>query len=375
MANVKILHCADIHIGAAEGFLGEKATARRFETLITFEKIVDTAIECGVEVVALAGDIFDSNNVESSFFDAVLGKIATAPHIRFIFAAGNHDPLDLRSPFLKKRLPKNLFVLKTRDDVIKFEDLSLCVYGRSFESAFLKGEEAFSIEPHSDYVNLMVVHGDMGSDRGSEYNAITPDFIKNSGMDYIALGHIHKRSEITRLGETCFAYCGCPEGQGFDETDAKGVYIGEIGKGICNLEFVPMSKRMHICEKIYISSVSDVNGIADYVISVLKEKYGDNFGEHLYKIILTGQVPFEEISLAEIKSRISDKVYFIKLKDNTELSVDFKELAGEASLKGIFVKNMLKAIDEADEAEKNQYENALKIGLRAFSGEVNYNED
>lgn len=373
MSVVKILHCADIHIGAAESFLGEKAASRRFETLITFEKIVDIATENRVDVVTIAGDLFDSNTAESSLTDAVFTKIGSAPQIKFIFSAGNHDPLDMRSPFLKKQLPDNLYVLKTKDDCICFDDLSLCVYGRSFESAFLKGEERFSLNTHSDYVNLMVLHGDLSAD--SDYNGITSEFIGNSGMDYIALGHIHKRSEISKIGNTCFAYSGCPEGQGFDETDIKGVYMGEIGKGICNLKFIPTAKRMHICENIDISAIGSTDEIAGYIISVLSKKYGEEFGENLYKIVLTGAVKFEDIPIDEIKSRIADKVYYVKIRDNTEIAINYESLAKETSLKGIFVKNMLEKIKNADHSQKDQYENALKIGLKAFGGEVKYSEN
>ena len=42
-------------------------------------------------------------------------------------------------------------------------------------------------------------------------------------MDYIALGHIHKFSGIKRIGNTYYAYSGCPEGRGFDEEGDKGI--------------------------------------------------------------------------------------------------------------------------------------------------------
>ena len=42
MNSVKILHCADIHIGAAESFLKTNADSRRIETLLTFENIANT---------------------------------------------------------------------------------------------------------------------------------------------------------------------------------------------------------------------------------------------------------------------------------------------------------------------------------------------
>ena len=71
MNTVKILHCADIHIGAAQSFLGTLAEKRRYEVLMTFERIIDTAKENDVKIIAIAGDLFDSNNIEKSFIDAV----------------------------------------------------------------------------------------------------------------------------------------------------------------------------------------------------------------------------------------------------------------------------------------------------------------
>ncbi len=375
MKTVKILHCADIHIGASESFLGEKAQSRRYETLLTFEKIVDIAKAKSVQLVALAGDIFDSNSSAEEFFGKVIEKIASVPDIKFIFSAGNHDPLNSHSPFIKRSLPENLFVLESRDSVIRFDDLSLCVFGRSFESAFLKGTEDFSIKADEDYINLMVLHGNLKSDLNSEYNSVTESFIKSSGMDYIALGHIHKRTEILKSGNTYYAYSGCPEGQGFDETDSKGVYIGEIGKGFCELEFLPVARRMHISESVDITGILSNSDIASHILALLAEKYGADFGENLYKLTLKGTAFGEELSLTEIKSRIENSLYFVKLKDNSSISIDFEELSKEASLKGIFVKNMLKAISEANEDKKESYEKALRLGLKAFIGEVSYNED
>lgn len=375
MKTVKILHCADIHIGASESFLGEKAKGRRYETLLTFERIVDIANSESVQLVALAGDIFDSNSSAEEFFGKVIEKIESVPHIKFIFSAGNHDPLTSHSPFIKRSLPENLFVFSGRDSVIRFDDLSLCIYGHSFESAFLKGNESFSISPDENYINLMVLHGDLRSDLNSEYNSVTDGFISRSGMDYIALGHIHKRTDILKSGNTYYAYSGCPEGQGFDETDTKGVYIGEIGKGICNLEFMPVAKRMHICENIDITGIPSNSDIASFILNLLSEKYSASFTDNLYKLTLTGTAFGEELSLTEIKTRLENSVYFVKLRDLSTPSIDFEELSKEASLKGIFVKNMLKAINEASEDEKESYEKALKLGLKAFIGEVSYNED
>ena len=45
MNSVKILHTADLHIGARDAFLGTAAESRRFEALLTYERIVDLAKE------------------------------------------------------------------------------------------------------------------------------------------------------------------------------------------------------------------------------------------------------------------------------------------------------------------------------------------
>ncbi len=371
MDSVKILHCADIHIGAQESFLGDTANQRRYETLLTFENIMDLAVSENVDLVALAGDIFDSEKVETAFSAPVINKIKAIAPIRVIYAAGNHDPLNSDSPFMADNLPENLYVLPSKDTKIIFEDIKVCVYGRSFESTHLNGEEEFSItDIPSNYINIMVQHGELKSDLNSDYNAITPRFIKKSGMDYIALGHVHKATPIGKIEKTSFAYCGCPEGQGFDELDQKGVYLGEITKGNADLSFIPVSKRQHILEKI---DITDIDDISLHILKILSDKY-QNYADNLYKIELVGAI--EESTLLyldELTARLSAQLYFVKLKDNTEYKIDYTLLSKEASLKGVFVKRMLQKIEQNPDDEKLKV--ALKIGLKAFSGEVKYNED
>ncbi len=375
MQTVKILHTADIHIGAAESFLKTEASKRRFETLLTFEKIIDLAIDRNVDVIVISGDLFDSNKIEAHFIDAVFEKIASCGK-RVVFCGGNHDPLNADSPFLNHNLPDNLFVLGKDDECITFEDISLKCYGRSFTDVYLKGEECFTIAADKDYVNLMVQHGELKSDLSSDYNSITPTFVKSSGMDYIALGHVHKRTPIGKIDGTYFAYCGCPEGQGFDELDQKGVYIGEIGRGVCNLAFVAASKRLHIHHKTDITDLCSNEEISQRILSELQNEYGEDFRDNLYKIELTGEIsPDVKLIKTEILSRLEAELYFVKVKDNSELKIDLDALAQEPSLKGIFVKKMLEKQALADQNEKPIYRKALKLGLKAFAGEVKFDED
>lgn len=371
MNSIKILHCADIHIGAANSALGTTADSRKFETLITFENIIDLASQNNVDIIAVAGDLFDTPEPESAFVSGVLNKIATVPQIKVVYCAGNHDPLNSSSPFLNNELPSNLYVLPTQDTCLTFDDIKARVYGRSFETAHLQGEEAFSLAVARDeYINLLVQHGELKGDLNSDYNAITPKFIKKSNMDYIALGHVHKATPIGKIENTYFAYCGCPEGQGFDELDEKGVYLGEIAKGKVNLTFIPVSKRKHIHHKV---DITDSTDIATTVLENLKENY-ESYTQNLYKIELTGTISEDvQINTAEITARLSNQLFYVKVKDSTEYQIDLEALASETSLKGVFVKNMLAKIEMAD--DKEPLKKALKIGLKAFNSEVKYNED
>ncbi len=374
MGCIKILHTADVHIGAREAHLEALAQQRRFETVFTFEKTVRLAAQNGVRLFLIAGDLFDSNRIEEVFIKRTLEAIKSAAEITFVFAAGNHDPLSADSPFLKHEIPENLKILPARDSVLELEALGVRVYGCSFDSVYKKGEERFLLTtPDDDIINILCIHGELKSDLNSDYNSVTVDFLKSCGMDYVALGHVHRRTAVQKIGKAFAAYCGCPEPHGFDETGKKGVYIGEIKKGECSLEFTATAAREYVEINVDITDKTDIVAAA---LDELQKSYGEGFRDNLYKIILTGEVTEDfKIDTAEISGRISSEVYFAKLRDKTTLKLNLKALANEHSLKGIFVKKCLERIDSAeDEAQKEMLKQALNIGVKAFSAEVKCDE-
>ena len=366
MATIKIIHCADLHIGARESLLGEKADMRRTEALLTFEKIAETARQNNVELCLIAGDLLHGNKTERSFIERIFDSIKSTPQTKFVFSAGNHDPLNSESPFFKAELPENLIVMPEKDSVFEIKD-KVKVYGKSFCEIINKGEDSFSVAADESCINIMCIHGEYGTNSGR--NPITDKFIADSGMDYIALGHIHKRSDIEKRGNTFFAYCGCAEGQGFDETGEKGIYMGEIGKGICDLSFIPVCRRIHICESVEVNGLGSSAEICSRILGSLLEKYGEDYEKNIYKITLTGVLEENaEINIADISARLMQSLYFACVIDDTRLEFNLEALKNEVSLKGIFVTKMLQRIEDNPENAKALTE-ALKIGLKAFNGE------
>ncbi len=374
---IRFIHTADLHLGAAVSSAATISAERRSETLLTLEKIFAICREKSAELLLVSGDLLDNNAVDKKYFDAFVRLIGGNPELTVIFAAGNHDPLTADSPFLCERLPENLIVLEGKDCVHTIEHLGVRIYGCSFPSVYMAGKSCFSLPvEQDDKLNIMVQHGELCSSLSGGYNPITREFIERSGMDYIALGHIHAFSGVSRLCSTSFAYSGTPEPHGFDELGEKGVIFGELSKSGLKYEFIPTARRTYEEIEVEVGSLSTASEMAEAALSTIKERFGERYSENLYKVILTGAVADGvKPDLAEITARLSPELYFVKLRSRLRKKVDLELLARENSLKGRFVRIMREKLECADEAEKEGLEKALHLGLSAFEAEVEYNED
>ncbi len=371
---VKILHTADLHIGAEMSYLGINAQSRRYENLSVFKSITEYCTENDIKICLIAGDLFDSNSSAKIFADSVLEYISLASTTQFFYVAGNHDPLDSSSPFFERQLPSNLTVFGENFEVREIPELKVRVIGKSFKHSFMATQNFNKVLPLDDFINLFVLHADFEADSASPYNPITREFIEGCSADYLALGHIHKRSNIAKIGNTYTAYCGSPEGHGFDELGVKGAYAGEVSKDGADLSFVKFSKRIYCLEEIDISSAYSAQSAAEIILSKLKGGYGEAFRDNLYKIVLKGRSEnYKSLKVSEILSLLSSELYFVKVKNELKPDYNLEELKNEISLKGLFVKNLLGKIEA--EPDNEGLVQALYLGLEAFEGEVAYNED
>lgn len=376
--NLKFLHTADLHLGAELSNLKEQSAERSAEMLLCLERIFTLAKNEGASLLLIAGDLFENNSVSETIFGTFLNCVKNHNDITVIFAAGNHDPLTADSPFLTHTLPQNLLVLNSQDSVIELEHLPVRIYGKSFKSIYEQGSGSFSLPVIKDEkINIMVLHAELGSVTSGNYNPITRNFLETSGMDYVALGHIHAFSGVEKIGSTHFCYSGTPEPHGFDEGGIKGVVLGEFSGKTLKTKFIETAERAFNTVNIDISDKQTSAEVAEQIVAVLREKYGQNFGKNFYKIILNGFVGENaNFNNTEILKRISPFVYYAKIRNATKIKVDLNLLKNENSLKGIFVKTMLQKIEsEPDSYKKEKLEKALYLGLSAFNAEVNLVEN
>lgn len=143
--------------------------------------------------------------------------------VRVFIAPGNHDYYGSGSPWLTVPWPENVHVFREAAmTAVELPKWNLVIHG----AAFTGPEQAESLlagfaAPEDGKVHFGLLHGEVEPSQ-PRYNPIRRQEIADSGLAYLALGHIHKRLEPQRLGRTLCAWPGCIEGRGFDELGPKG---------------------------------------------------------------------------------------------------------------------------------------------------------
>lgn len=336
MESIKIIHTGDLHLCSPLFNMGEKALVRNLEMLETFENIITLAQSESADALLIAGDMFDSVKPDTKTMQRVCDMFESIPHIRVFIALGNHDY------GCSWDFPENVCVFKNYIEKVSIENVD--IYGVSFDSEHCSGCIIEGLQADSDdKINLLLVHGDM--QQNSLYNPLTADCLSYSKMDYVALGHIHTHGGFEKAGATTYAYCGIPEGRGFDECGEKGVVVAQVGKGYANCNFVPLCKRQFLCKMV------DVSGCEDNLQIIECVRKSMNSREDVYKVILTGDKnTFVDCDF--IKNNLEKEFYHIEIEDSTtDASTD-----GDYSLKTLFKTNC-------------HNPDALKYGLSALRGE------
>ncbi|MBQ9757367.1 MAG: metallophosphoesterase [Clostridia bacterium] len=379
MDSIKILHCADFHIGASRSGLKNSLKSGSAEIKNTFFKVLDLCKAESVDFLLIAGDLFDTPFPDNETATEIIHAMSQLSDTVIAISPGNHDCACPGSFYLKNSFPENVVVFTSFAEYFDFPDKKTRLFGAAFTDRFERIPLlSQKLEIHHEFTNLCVLHGDIVSGLAeSEYNPITQNSIKESGFDYLALGHIHKRSEIKRSGDTFFSYCGCPDGKGFDEDGSRGIYLGTIKKGHCDLSYVELSSRQYLFVKTDISDCDTSAAVSSKILAQLKNEYPDTFEKNLYRISLTGEIGggFSP-NISQIETTLSENLEYVKVQDLTELRLEnLEKIANESTLRGIFVQKMLELSKNADSDDAALCRKALKLGLRAFESEVSLSDN
>ena len=356
---VKVLHAADFHLDSAYGALPEeKARLRRRESRALAGRMTDWANEHGAQLMLLAGDLFDSDELYGQTARELADALARFTGRVFI-APGNHDFYTTHGPYALTAWPENVHIF-TSDQLerVDLPELSCTVWGAAFtapeapEGSVLDGLRV----PEDGRTHLMVLHADLSAP-ASRYRPITPAQIAATGLSYLALGHTHTFSGVLHAGRTAFAYPGCPEGRGFDETGEKGFLFGEVRPGGADMQFVPFARRRYQIVRADVTDASPFDAV-ERTLPLQTQ-------EDVYRIILTGRRS-EDFSLSALQSRLEDRFFQLELRDETRAPEDLWARCGEDSLRGLFLQEMHRRLEKAAPAEQPAIERAVRFGLAAM---------
>ena len=241
---VRILHAGDFHLDSAFGALTpEQACQRRAESRESVQRLVDWANDHEVQLLLLAGDLFDGDAVGSDTARLVAAALGTFRG-QTVIAPGNHDPYTTRSAYARTLWPDNVHIFtEDRMQTIPFPQYGCAVHGGAFTMPEEPADHVLAgfTAPDDGLVHIGLLHGELtGSE--SRYRPLTTAAVAASGLHYLALGHVHGCTGVLRSGSVPYGYCGCLEGRGFDELGDKGFLAGEVSRESAALRFVPYAR-------------------------------------------------------------------------------------------------------------------------------------
>src|SRR4029079_18219027 len=234
---LRIIHTADVHLGARHDDLGEQAPAQRERQFAAFTAAVDLALKDKVDLFLIAGDLFDSNVQPKRSVERVAAQLKRLvdAKIRTVVIPGTHDCYDRASIYRAYDL-KTLSGSSPDDDLVSvltpdqqrihLPALDTVVHGPVFGTkraphSPLRDLDATSGDQPEATWRIGLVHGSIAIPGKTEHDdvVITTDEIAATHLDYLALGHWHSTRQ-GKAGGVPSAYAGAPEPVALDQDQA-----------------------------------------------------------------------------------------------------------------------------------------------------------
>ena len=318
---MKMLHSADWHLDAPMSGHSEEEKARlRKELRKIPEKIAKLCKAENCDLMILAGDLFDGPYTKETM--TAVRTALESVQIPVIITPGNHDFCSESSPYLAEEWPSNVHIF-TKPEIESYDlpQLECTIYGAGYTAmdcpALLK---RFHAETGARWA-IGVLHADPAV-ASSPYCPITKAQVLESGLNYLALGHIHKGGSF-RAGDTLCAWPGCPMGHGYDELGPKGVLIANLDDEV-KAYFVPLDTP-----RFYDEEVEAGDDAVAAVASLLPSIDSSDF----YRITLTGYSA--GVNLDEISAQFPHIPNLI-LRDETRPEMDLWSDLGADTLEGMY---------------------------------------
>ena len=212
---LRILHTADVHLGSdGYGDAGQQA-AHHERHRRAFRGIVDRALADRVDLLLIAGDLFDHNRVPDetvAFVRAELDRVQQP----VVILPGNHDALYANAIYDRHDVAagaRHVHVIRRLEgETIALPELDAIVWGRAMEEHTPEFRPLAGLPGRDDRRwCLAMAHGFFYEDgqRPERSSPILAGEIRDAGWDYVALGHQHVQTNVSQGPATAY-YSGAP---------------------------------------------------------------------------------------------------------------------------------------------------------------------
>lgn len=361
----RLLHMADVHLGARHRDLGAAAQKQRDRQFAAFRRAIDVALERNVDAVLIAGDLFDSNAQPRRTAEKAASELRRLADrgIPTVIIPGTHDCYDQTSIYRALDLAElaglqpgsaHLISVLTpaRPDVV-LQAADMVVFGRVFETkkaprspldGFSAARETRARHSVGMVHGALVIPGVVESDDV----AFTTDEIARSGLEYLALGHWHSFQQ-GRAGSTTWAYAGAPEPVAVDQDGAGQVLVVELGAAGSGtppaIEAVPVGRTHFRAVEV---DAGSVHTQADLVRELTALANADT----ILEVRIAGIAP-ETLELLpdEIEKELADRFLAVRVRDGSVPALPEGPLPPAETIAGAFIRDLQTRIQAAESAE------------------------
>ena len=355
---ITFLHSSDFHLekSFASSGLGNISKTRRQDIWKTVENIIDYIIQRPVDLLLLAGDLYNEENFTKTHMNRLMSLFARIPQTKIFISPGNHDPYRKDGLWSFVNLPDNVFLF-TQESFQKFEFEDYDIYGIAYQNPhFSFDEKLLNFELNESKINILLLHSDF-TDSNSPYLPFSTKYFENQSFDYIATGHIHKP---TKIDHRTF-YPGSPEPLGFGEIGDHSVLYGEIADQV-------RVEKVFLSQSLFLEYIYEIEDPFNYYSLIRRLKdLSKGYEKKIYlRLVLKGPYEKSHINIEDLEQTLGDVFTYIEILDQRESPLDMEKLRSlnKDSIISVFIREM-------DHEEGIVAEKALELGLEALldSGE------
>lgn len=285
---MKLLHTADWQLGLRLNFVDKEVASRlRAQRYQSIREIARLAHERAVDVVAVAGDVFDDNSVGPGALQQAADALEAFGGIPVILLPGNHDAATPDSALERLRpLVADTVIIPLQPESIELAGAEwlLC----PLTTRHHRGDPTDWIaERDHDRLRIVVAHGGTQQFAAGvdDINFIRYEALLRKGIDYVALGDWHGTLEQ----DPRVWYAGAHEATRFREQDPGNILIVELsGAGALPIvEKVPVASVRWRRETFEFQQDADVERLAQKLDAI------DQKSSTLLRLELGGSLSLE----------------------------------------------------------------------------------